>query len=110
MLIRCVDLETAGLGPSAGGVCEVATVDLIVDPPGAVRGDVWSSLINPGAPIPPEASGIHDITDEMVADSPPFADVVEYIRAANDHGAPAAFCAHNAKFDRKWFNPPDVAW
>lgn len=113
MLIRCCDLETAGLKPPAG-VCEAATVDVLVhqSADGTVikRGEVWSSLVNPGAPIPPEASGVHDVTDDMVTDSPLFADVIGYMTAVGDDGAPAAFCAYNAKFDRQWFNPPDAAW
>ncbi len=36
-------------------------------------------LINPGIPIPPEASAVHGITDAMVVDKPKFVDVASTI-------------------------------
>lgn len=41
---------------------------------GGVR-QVWKHLINPGILIPPEATKVHGITDEMVKDCPTFKDV-----------------------------------
>lgn len=111
-VIRVFDCETAGMEPPAGLV-EVATVDLIVYADGrVVRGRMWSSFVNPGAPIPPEASGVHDITDDMVKDAPGFGDVVEEIAtgAAAGEPEPTHYAAHNAKFDRQWFNPPGSVW
>jgi DNA polymerase III epsilon subunit-like protein len=32
--------------------------------------DTFCTLINPGRPIPPEASAVNGITDDMVADQP----------------------------------------
>jgi exodeoxyribonuclease X len=113
MIIRCIDLETAGLKPPAG-VCEVATVDLIVhqtdDRQVATRGHMWNSLTNPEHPIPADASGIHNITDAMVKDAPAFGELIDKVCAPTHSGAPDAFCAHNSKFDRQWFNPPNAKW
>ena len=39
-------------------------------------------LINPGVPIPSDATAIHGVTDEMVADAPTFAEVYPQIRKA----------------------------
>jgi len=57
---------------------------------------VFQTLVNPGYPIPPSAIAIHGITDAMVANQPPVAEVLpaflEFCRAT-------AVIAHNAKFD-----------
>ena len=53
--------------------------------------------MNPGRPIPKEASDVHKITDEDVKDAPAFAAVVEEIAALLSGCVPAAY---NAAFDR----------
>ena len=71
--IVVADTETTGLGPDAG-VCEYAhAVCELIEVDGneqlrIVREE--SSLTNPGHPIPAGASGVHGITDDMVADQP----------------------------------------
>lgn len=63
-----LDTETTGLHDTA------RIVDLaVVTGSGEVLLD---TLVNPGEPIPREASDIHGITDEMVAGAAPFAEVV----------------------------------
>ena len=65
------DLEATGVN-----VLEDRIVDVCVlrrEPDGTET--VFSSLVNPGVPIPPEASAIHHITDDMVADQPRMADL-----------------------------------
>jgi DNA polymerase-3 subunit epsilon len=65
------DLEATGTN-----VLEDRIVDVCVlrrEPDGTET--VFSSLVNPGVPIPPEASAIHHITDDMVADQPRMADL-----------------------------------
>jgi DNA polymerase-3 subunit epsilon len=69
-----IDTETTGTAPEKDRVVEIAT--LIVDPTGEVRR--WRQLIDPGCRIPPEATAIHGITDDMVAGAPPFADVAAH--------------------------------
>lgn len=60
-----VDTETTGLGPDAR-ICEIGVVQMRF---GLVV-DAWSSLVNPGIPIPPEATAVHGITNDMVANAP----------------------------------------
>jgi DNA polymerase-3 subunit epsilon len=39
----------------------------------------WQSLVNPGVPIPPEATAVHQITDADVADAPMFEELARTI-------------------------------
>lgn len=69
----CIDCETTGLDPAKDRIVELGAVES----PGrcqTLRRDIW--LVNPGIPIPPEATAVHGITDEMVREAPPLADVV----------------------------------
>lgn len=114
IVIRILDFETSGIDPATARVVEVATVDVLVTepPPGEPaekviirRGESWSTFVNPGMPIPCEASAVHDITDDMVVDAPAFdADMAAHIT----RGPPAALCAHNRKFDMAFFKPPGI--
>ena len=56
----------------------------------------WSTLVNPGVPIPPEIQALTGITNAMVRDAPPFARVADEVAART---AGALFVAHNARFD-----------
>ncbi len=56
----------------------------------------WSSLVNPGIPIPGNIQSLVGITDEMVADAPAFAELAGPIRRLL---ADCIFVAHNARFD-----------
>ena len=105
--IRVIDVETTGLDPAIHRIVEIATVDVIVGENGEVaRGERWSSLVNPGMPIPPEASAVLHITDDMVADAPPIGELVDYVK----RGPPALYCAHNRKFDMGFIRPAGIDW
>jgi DNA polymerase-3 subunit epsilon len=74
-----VDTETTGMNPADGArLVEVARVP-IVD---GVLAQGWSSLINPGVRIPPDATRVHGITDAMVAQEPRAAEVGGALRVA----------------------------
>lgn len=59
------DTETTGIRAESDRIIEIAAYD-------PVRGKTLERLINPGMPIPKEASAIHHITDDMVQTAPPF--------------------------------------
>lgn len=63
-----IDTETTGLNPSRCRIVELALVR--VDPDGSVLERV--RRFYPEEPIPAEATAVHGITDEDVADEPPF--------------------------------------
>lgn len=63
------DLETTGLRVGEDRIVEMALIRL------TPQGDVMERVrrFNPGIPIPAEATAVHGITDEDVADEAPFA-------------------------------------
>ena len=97
-LVAILDTETTGLRPTAR-VCEiaVAVIDLVT---GATVKRA-SMLLNPGVPIPPDATRVHGITDAMVESAPRFMEawprVVSFIAT---HCPGLDVIAHNAPFDR----------
>jgi DNA polymerase III epsilon subunit-like protein len=77
-----LDLETTGLGPS-DKVVEIAIVAMRF----GIVVDVWSSLVNPGIPIPAEATATHGITDAMVQGAPKIGDLAAEIIKRLDSAA-----------------------
>jgi len=61
-----LDTETTGLDTDTIGIVELGCVIFRQGEPTDYASSV---LVNPGMPIPAEASAIHGITDEMVADA-----------------------------------------
>jgi len=90
--IACVDLETTGGMAVHHRVTEVGIV-LLED---GVVVEEWSSLVNPGVRIPPSIEAFTGISNEMVADAPPFEDLRREVRHRLDG---RLFVAHNARFD-----------
>lgn len=110
MLIRVIDFETTGMPPDAA-ICETGWCDLIVDrdAAGATRiefGSRGAFLVDPGRPIPPEASAIHHIIDADVVCAPPPA--VAYARLRE--GKPSIFIAHKADYEREFFPEEKACW
>lgn len=104
MLFRVVDIETTGIAPPDAAVCEIGWWDVTAgDREFAVSGITFGNemLCNPGHPIPPQAMGVHHITDEMVSGSPPLAGVVDMLTM----GGPFAYVAHRADFEWAFLNP-----
>jgi DNA polymerase III subunit epsilon len=64
------DTETTGIRNDKDRIIELAAFD-------PVENRTFCQLINPGLPIPPEATAIHRITDEMVAGASSFKEVAE---------------------------------
>ncbi len=91
--IALVDVETTGRDASMDRVVEVGIA--IARGGEVVERKNW--LVNPGRPIPKEASDVHKITDEDVALAPPFEAVASEIATALVGCVPAAY---NAAFDR----------
>lgn len=80
------DTETTGTNTEKDRVIEIAAYN-------GSTGESFSSYINPGIPIPKEASNIHGITDDMVSSSPTFPVVFEQFAAFC--GSDSVLVAHN---------------
>ena len=74
--IAFIDVETTGLNPYSDRIVELSI--LKIHPDGT--NEYHSRTINPGIPIPPDATAIHGITDEDVANKPQFGQYAKSIR------------------------------
>jgi DNA polymerase III epsilon subunit family exonuclease len=86
------DLETTGCSHYRDRIVEIAAVRVELD--GSLSR--FASLVNPAVPIPPQASKVHGITDEMVRSAPKFSDVAYKFL---DFAKGSKLVAHNARFD-----------
>lgn len=87
-----MDLETTGVHPSHDRIVQIGIVKLRTD--GSEK--EWSTLVNPGMPIPPEATDAHHITDAMVANAPTFAQVAPGVAKGLEG---CDLCGYNLAFD-----------
>jgi DNA polymerase-3 subunit epsilon len=88
------DLESTGLAPSQGdAIVQIGAVRLR----NAELVDSFTTLVNPGRPIPPVSTKYHGVTDAMVQDAP-----VERMAVLRflDFVGEDVLVAHNAGFDQ----------
>src|ERR1700682_2165053 len=76
--IAVIDVETTGRDASVARAVEVGVA---IARGGAIV-DRKNWIVNPGRPIPKEASDVHKITDDDVKNAPPFAAVASEVIAA----------------------------
>ncbi|MBM3591743.1 MAG: 3'-5' exonuclease [Alphaproteobacteria bacterium] len=88
------DLESTGLDVSGGD--RVISIGAVRLRDGEAR-ESFTTLVNPGRPIPPASMRYHGITDAMVADAPPAAVALARFQ---DFIADDVLIVHNAGFDR----------
>ena len=65
------DLETTGVNIAKDRIVEISILKAFPD--GSEKEKTW--LVNPEMPIPAEATAVHGITNEKVADAPIFKEV-----------------------------------
>lgn len=95
--IAVIDFETTGMTPAQGArATEVAIV--LLD--GAQVLDRFSSLMYTGVPIEPFVERLTGISNDLLEDAPPAAEVMR--RAAQFVGQ-CPMVAHNAAFDSKFW-------
>lgn len=89
------DLETTGIKPKEDRIVEIGAV--LFEGSRAVKG--YGTLVDPGVPIPSEASAVNRITDAMVLGKPKVAEVLaDFANFCGD----LPLVAHNAPFDFKF--------
>jgi DNA polymerase-3 subunit epsilon len=91
--IALIDVETTGRDASVDRVVEIGIA--IARGGEIVERKNW--LVNPGRPIPKEASDVHKITDDDVRDAPPFEAIAQEVLSLLGGCVPAAY---SAAFDR----------
>jgi DNA polymerase-3 subunit epsilon len=85
-------VETTGSDPARDRVTEIA----ILHADGGALTARWSTLVNPGAPIPGAIQALTGISQEMADSAPRFADIAAEV---HERLAGRVFVAHNARFD-----------
>jgi len=87
-----VDLETTGLAPGRGRICEIGAVQV-----GELSlGERFETLVNPGGPLPPAIVALTGLDDRRLRRAPSATWAVRrFLRFAGD----AVLVAHNARFD-----------
>lgn len=93
-MLIALDVETTGLQES-DVLCSVGLVSFGVD----VEDKVLYTLVNEGKKIPPKASSIHHITNEMIKEERPFTQtkVHQFLQAHNKEET--ILIGHNIGFD-----------
>lgn len=95
-MARCIyyDTETTGVRAEKDYIIEIAAFC-------GTTNESFVRLVNPGVPIPKEATAIHHITDEMVKEAPSFKEVGrEFIEFC---GSDSYLVAHNNDNFDYWF-------
>lgn len=86
------DTETTGVNFDSDCIIELSAYDPVLD-------KTFDELIKPSIPIPPSATAIHNITDEMVKDKPSFKEVAERF-SDFCHGEAVLIAHNNERFDK----------
>ncbi len=90
--LAIIDVETTGARPAEDRITEIAILRVEA---GRVT-ERWSSLVDPGMPIPPLIQSFTGISNAMVSAAPPFEALAGRVRELLEG---AVFVAHNARFD-----------
>jgi DNA polymerase-3 subunit epsilon len=92
------DLETTGLEPARGDrIVSVGAVRIVNGR--LLHHETFDCLVDPGLPIPHQATAVHGITDEMVSGEPPIADVLPYFARFAEE---TVLVGHNVAFDMRF--------
>jgi DNA polymerase-3 subunit epsilon len=91
------DIETTGLDKQRDGIVEIGAIKF------NQQGEIerYSTLINPGMPMPAEAGRVNNISDEMLAGQP---SIQETLPAFLHFISGSIILAHNAPFDCGFVN------
>ena len=91
-MIRWLDLETTGTDPETDRIVSIAILDEEGTP-------LLEALVDPGRPIPAEATAVHGITDADVADEAHFLALGPDVQALLIDGDPIVAGYNSRRFD-----------
>jgi DNA polymerase-3 subunit epsilon/exodeoxyribonuclease X len=95
-----LDTETTGLEVK-DRICAMGII---------TEDEVHYELINPAKKIPPHASAIHHITNEMVKDAPSFAESKSADKLKSLNTPETILVSHNAPFELDMLQKEGIAW
>lgn len=98
---RFVILDTETTGFHAYGGDEIISVAVLEQRGLEPTGREFTTLVNPGRPIPEASRKIHGLSDAQVADSPPIEAVLPTLLEFIDD---AVLVGHHIDFDRRFLN------
>jgi DNA polymerase-3 subunit epsilon/exodeoxyribonuclease X len=94
------DTETTGLEVN-DRLCAIGLID---------GDEIHYELINPLKKVPPSASAIHHITNEMLKEAPVFALSKSYEKLMELNTPDTVLVSHNAPFDLAMLQKEGIAW
>lgn len=112
-IVRILDVEATGFTAPEHQPCEIGFCDILAtrtdlagEPTGWEVIGGYGVLVDPGRPIPPEASAVHKIVDEDVAGALPWdlASIPICTQAFREGAEIIALAAHSAKTERQWID------
>ncbi|MDD2369732.1 MAG: exonuclease domain-containing protein [Sulfuricurvum sp.] len=95
-----LDTETTGVEVKD----KICALGLITD------SELHFERINPGKKIPPSASAIHHITNEMVKDAPSFIESISAQKLETLNISENVLVSHNAPFELSMLQKEGIAW
>jgi len=95
-----LDTETTGLEVK-DRICALGVI---------TENEAHYELINPGKKIPPSASAIHHITNEMVKEAPSFAESLSVQKLKSLNTPENILVSHNAPFELEMLQKEGLAW
>ncbi len=102
-----LDTETTGLNPKVDRIVEISF--LVIKPDNSQT--PFTALIDPGCPIPPEATAINHITDAMVKDQRTFSSFAEKLaKGLTDVDIAGKRVSFDLAFLEEEFKRVDIAW
>lgn len=103
------DTETTGLSVETDSIVQIGAVRILNGR--IVEGEIVETYVNPGCPIPPASTRVHQVTDDDVTSAP---DIVRAGQDLHHFARDAVLVAHNAPFDigllRKSQSQMGVLW
>ena len=101
----CVDTETTGLTPPEDKIVEIGAV--LYREKQVLQKECW--LVNPGIPIPPEATAVHGITNASTDGAPAFPQIAaEFLKLVCEA---EVLVGYNWPFDASFFQAElEGAW
>lgn len=99
--IVAIDIETTGLDPHSDTIIEIGAVRFSGS---RVEGE-WSTLVNPGRPIPSFITQLTGISNEMVRNAPPIKAVIHELA---DFAGGFPVIGHNVRFDLSFLQQQNI--